>query len=110
MIFMLIIIPIYDVLPSGWMMILPMILPQVMQLLPQAYCLCLLNHETSTAIRDSNCKRPSRKSLVGIICSTNIPEVVRANYLLMYDYTISIIRKSQELLLLGFALVQVSGS
>jgi hypothetical protein len=42
--------------------------------------------------------------------NTNIPEVVRANYLLMYDYTISIIRKSQELLLLGFALVQVSGS
>ncbi|BAF23778.1 Os08g0431700 [Oryza sativa Japonica Group] len=72
MIFMLIIIPIYDVLPSGWMMILPMILPQVMQLLPQAYCLCLLNHETSTTIRDSNCKRPSRKSLVGIICSIQI--------------------------------------
>uniref|UniRef100_A0A0D9X844 Uncharacterized protein n=1 Tax=Leersia perrieri TaxID=77586 RepID=A0A0D9X844_9ORYZ len=30
----------------GWIMIIPMILPQVMQLLPQAHCLCLLNLET----------------------------------------------------------------
>uniref|UniRef100_A0A0E0LV46 Uncharacterized protein n=1 Tax=Oryza punctata TaxID=4537 RepID=A0A0E0LV46_ORYPU len=36
---------------DGWMMIVPMILPQVMQLLPQAYCLCLLNHEIGATIR-----------------------------------------------------------
>uniref|UniRef100_A0A0E0LV47 Uncharacterized protein n=1 Tax=Oryza punctata TaxID=4537 RepID=A0A0E0LV47_ORYPU len=36
---------------KSWMMIVPMILPQVMQLLPQAYCLCLLNHEIGATIR-----------------------------------------------------------